>query len=222
MKVIVFDTETTGLPERGAVNIADTAKWPHIVQLSFILFDTEKKEILDYSDYIIRLDPDVVITPESIAIHQITPERSQREGIPIAQALVAFQESLKDADLLVAHNISFDMNMVGVECYRNGWPNCLMRNGAFITQFCTMKSSIECCKIPNPIKKYADMGQYKWPTLSELHLKLFQSQTRGTHNAIVDVMICLRCYVQLNHQYDIVNDSAVKLVFRTLFSAYCI
>lgn len=222
MKVIVFDTETTGLPERGNNNVTDTTKWPHIIQLSYIGFDTEKKEIFEYSDYIILLNPEVTISPESIAVHKITRERSEREGIPIEQVLAAFRECLKDADLIVAHNINFDKNMLMVECNRRGLPNCFMRNGAFIPEFCTMTNTIALCQLPNPVKKYADMGQFKWPSLAELHFKLFQSQTKGAHNAIVDVMVCLRCYVKIHHQYDIANDLEVKLVFRTLFSAYCV
>jgi DNA polymerase-3 subunit epsilon len=222
MKVIVFDTETTGLPESNNTSVRDTAKFPHIIQLSYIGFDTEKKEIYEYVDFIIKLDPSVEITPASIAIHKITRERSEREGISITDALAAFQESVNDADLIIAHNISFDKKMITVECIRNGLPNCLMRNGVFIPEYCTMLNTIHLCKIPNPNKKYADLGQFKWASLSELHLHLFKCPTKGTHNAIVDVMICLRCYVQLEHHFDIASDPDVKLVFRALFSAYCV
>ncbi len=33
MKVLIFDTETTGLPEGKNPSIMDTCKWPHIVQI---------------------------------------------------------------------------------------------------------------------------------------------------------------------------------------------
>ena len=35
MKILVFDTETNGLPEKNA-SIYDLNKWPHIIQLSYI------------------------------------------------------------------------------------------------------------------------------------------------------------------------------------------
>ena len=61
-----------------------------------MVFDTTTKEILEYTDIIIRLDKKIEITPESIAIHQITPMRCQMDGIPIKDALAHFADSMKD------------------------------------------------------------------------------------------------------------------------------
>ncbi len=38
MIITVFDTETTGLPEKGRKTKQDSSKWPYIVQLSYILY----------------------------------------------------------------------------------------------------------------------------------------------------------------------------------------
>ena len=73
MLIICFDTETTGLPERN-ISIYETAKWPHIVQLSFMVFDTEKKEVVQEYDEIIKIDNGVDLTPKSVEIHGITRE----------------------------------------------------------------------------------------------------------------------------------------------------
>jgi DNA polymerase-3 subunit epsilon len=219
MKVLVFDTETTGLPAGYNSPLTDLSKWPYVVQLSFIVFDTLKKEILDYTDHIIKLDPDVLITPESVAIHQITMERSQMSGIPIKQALREFNAVMQDVDLVVGHNIQFDKNLLTVEFKRNKIKNSLYRDGRPVNEFCTMKQTVELCKLPFA---NSTMLHYKWPTLSELHTCLFSASPRGTHNAIADVMICLRCYVYLQHKYDIAFDEEVKIVFRVLYAAYCL
>jgi DNA polymerase-3 subunit epsilon len=220
MKIIVFDTETTSLPVNYNAPLTDSSKWPHIIQLSYIVFDTEKKEILDYTDRIIKLDSTVNITPESIAIHQITYERSQREGISIQEALIEFAEAIQEADIMVGHNISFDKNLIMVEQHRNRMQNCLSRNGLPIPDYCTMKRSVELCKLPTHNAKYPH--QYKWPTLTELHSHLFKTVPKGTHNAIADVMICMRCYVLITCNYDIAFDNEVKMVFRALFANYCL
>jgi hypothetical protein len=39
MKVLVFDTETSGLPSERNSSILDTVKWPYILQLSFMVYD---------------------------------------------------------------------------------------------------------------------------------------------------------------------------------------
>ena len=223
MKVVVFDTETTGLPTEKNAPFADSAKWPYIIQLSFMVFDTDSKEILEYSDHIIQLDSSVTISPESIAIHQITAHRSQHEGIPIKQALAHLADNISEADVIVGHNILFDKQMLMVELMRNKMKNCLYRNGVAVPEYCTMKRTIELCKLPAINKLTGELyPNYKYPTLSELHTQLFCRKPRGTHNAIADVMICLRCYVMINYKYDIATDDEVKLVFRSLYSSYCI
>ena len=222
MQVLVFDTETTGLPADQHAALADSAKWPHIIQLSFILFNTDTKEILEFSDSIIRLDESVYISPESIAIHQITAQRSQTEGIPIQQALANLADTMQDADLIVGHNLEFDKRMLAVELYRHNMKNCLFRNGVALPEFCTMKRTTGLCKLPSINKLTGEVRvNYKYPTLTELHNYLFSSRPRGTHNAIADVMICLRCYIMLMEKYDIAKDDEVKLVFRTLYASYC-
>jgi len=223
MKVIVFDTETTGLPVDQNAPLTDSAKWPYIIQLSFMVFDTTTKEILEYSDSIIQLDSSVHISPESIAIHKITAERSQAEGIPIKHALAHLAENISEADIIIAHNLVFDKRMLMVEMYRNKMRSCLYRDNLPIPEYCTMKRTVELCQLPAINKKTGEVyTNYKYPTLTELHNHLFCRKPRGTHNAIADVMICLRCYVMLNYKYDIANDPEVKLVFRSLFASYCI
>jgi DNA polymerase III epsilon subunit-like protein len=221
MKVLVFDTETTGLPEDNQASFYDSAKWPHVIQLSYIMYDTETKEILDYCDRIVKLDNTVYISPESISVHKITRERSESEGIPITQVLKDFVNSITLADIIVGHNIIFDKRIITVELYRHNMNNCFYKNRLAIPEYCTMKRTTELCAIKKLNKKTGEIYN-KYPTLSELHNVLFDSVPKGTHNAIADVMICLRCYIQLNEEYDIVNDENVKLVFKTLYHSYCV
>jgi len=37
MRVLVFDTETSGLPTEKNPSIYETQKWPYIIQLSFAI-----------------------------------------------------------------------------------------------------------------------------------------------------------------------------------------
>ena len=54
MKVLIFDVETTGLLPK-IIKTEDIESYPYIIQLSFILFDTNKNVLLDYFDnYIIQ------------------------------------------------------------------------------------------------------------------------------------------------------------------------
>ena len=223
MKVIVFDTETTGLPVDYNALITDSAKWPHVIQLSYIVYDTDTKEILDFTDRIVKLDPAVVISPESIAVHKITAERSQEEGKPIGAVLAEFIYALQDVDLVVGHNVSFDKRMLRVECYRNGIHAEPFINSSriLLPEYCTMRETTARCQLPTQNSK-TGQTYFKWPKLSELHTHLFGAPPRGTHNAIADVMICLRCFVSVKYDYDIASENSVVLVpFQCLYANYC-
>ena len=129
MKVLVFDTETTGLPTERNPSITDTDSWPFILQISYILFDTDENKILECKDDIIKLDSSVEITQGSIAIHGITPKICERKGIPIKEALDKFNELLIKADRVVGHNVSFDKRMIMVESIRNKMKQYFTING---------------------------------------------------------------------------------------------
>ena len=50
MRVLVFDTETTGLPKSKIINPDTLNLWPHIVQFSYIIYDTvlnDKRNLLE-------------------------------------------------------------------------------------------------------------------------------------------------------------------------------
>jgi DNA polymerase III epsilon subunit-like protein len=195
MKVLVFDTETTGLPTERNPSIYETQKWPHVIQLSYIVYDSETNDIITVEDDYISIDSTVTISPESQKIHNISRETLHEKGISIQEALDKFNKFSGLSDLLVGHNVSFDKRMVIVEGIRNK-----IRMNIHDT-YCTMKNSVELCKI----EKVARNGDvyFKYPTLSELHEELFQKIPKNTHNALIDILICMRCFIKLELNKDI-------------------
>jgi len=204
MKVLVFDTETTGLPIGRNPSIMDVEKWPYVVQLSFILYDTVTKQVVLSKDYIINIPITVDITPESVAIHHIDREKCLAQGINMRTALGYFNSALLKADVVVGHNISFDKRMVMVESIRLRLAQKFTINGVKKPEYCTMKNNINLCQI-NVTAKNGNT-YYKYPTLSELHFKLFEQVPNGAHDALIDVLICLRCYLKIKENYDFVAD----------------
>ena len=99
MRVLIFDTETTGLPTDKNALYTEHEKWPHIVQLSFVVYDTDRRKSITTQDYIIKIPDDVEISEESIAVHGITRSISKRKGVPISLAMEEFQEYLKISDI---------------------------------------------------------------------------------------------------------------------------
>ena len=197
MKVLIFDTETTGLPIDYKGSIYDSDNWPYIVQLSYILFDCTQNKIIKNVDDIIKVQN---IPASSTEIHQITQEISDTKGISIKEALNRFNKVAKQATRLIAHNIQFDKKLIIVESIRNKIASVFVNKPSL---YCTMKTTVELCKIE---KEWADGTKYfKYPTLSELHHHLFSIFPKGTHNAQNDILICLRCYYYLEYKTDLLN-----------------
>ena len=219
MLVLCFDTETTGLPEGRHISIYETAKWPHIVQLSFVVYDTEKREVVQEYDEIIRIGDNVELTPKSVEIHGITREMIEKRGIPIGQALCAFKRALNISDCSIGHNLSFDKRLLIVESIRNKGFDTSDESVVqlhFGKEYCTMLNSVDVCKI-KMLRKDGSI-YYKYPTLLELHKHLFQIKPHNAHNSKVDVLICLRCYCKLVFDYDLSRESRH---FRRMFREFC-
>ncbi len=200
MKVLVFDTETTGLPKRYA-KYTDTHEWPHIIQISYIYYDTDTHNFTVF-DHIIKLDPVVVVSEKSIEIHKITKEISQEKGVSIKQVLHEFIALARHADYVIGHNLQFDKNMVIVECIRNRVMSPFL-NKTF-KEYCTMKQSVDICRL-NSKNNY---HKYKYPKLEELHWFLFNILAKNLHNSLCDVIVTLRCFYMLIFKEDlyIVNE----------------
>jgi DNA polymerase III epsilon subunit-like protein len=218
MKVLVFDTETTGLPTERNPSVNDVEKWPYIIQLSFILYDTETIDIIVCKDHIIRLDDSVYISPESIKVHGITRSQSMRKGIPLMEALNDFNNALKQADWVVGHNISFDKRMIMAESNRLKIPqHFTYEHGKGKKEFCTMTNAVKMCKI-EAISR-TGRSYYKYPKLHEVHEYLFQTTPTGLHDSMGDVLVCMRCYGIMIHKHDIAKNGSTKL--RNLYKRYC-
>jgi DNA polymerase III epsilon subunit-like protein len=205
MKVLVFDTETTGLQEKGA-SIYDKSKWPYIIQLSYIYYDLSNNSALIKNNYI-KIAKSVIITPESFNIHSISREILDSVGINIVDALKDFNNYLKDCDIVVGHNISFDKRLIFVECFRHNIKQYLTqfnKQGQIVKpEFCTMKNTADFCKLERLSK--TNQVYNKNPKLSELYSLLFPDEPLPTeqHNSLIDVAMTLRCYMKYVHSFDI-------------------
>lgn len=181
---LFFDTETTGLPKDWKAPITDFNNWPRLVQLAFLTFDKEGNKI-NSGNYIIK--PEGFLIPkESSAIHRITNEKALNEGVSLSSVLDSFKNSILQSDYLVAHNISFDEKIIGAEFLRIKMENFLSGK----KKICTMEQSTNYCKLDGPYG-------FKWPKLSELYLKLFNSYFEESHNAEVDINATAKCFWEL-------------------------
>jgi len=190
--ILFYDTETTGKPLKYKAPVIDLSNWPRLVQLAWIIADKEGN-VLKKKSVIIKPDG-FSIPADAVAVHGITTERAQREGLPLKDVLEEFATDLSLAEHVVGHNIDFDQHVVGAELCRLGMDfNALMDKPCT----CTMKTTTNFCAIPNPNTYF---GGYKWPSLQELYHKLFNRDFEGAHDALADITATKECFFELKRR----------------------
>lgn len=187
MKTLFIDTETQHLPDMN--KRARDPSQPHIVQFAGIQYING----VESASVCHLVHPDGwTIPPETTAIHGITNEMAAANGIVEQHIAERFLSLMRDSDLLVGHNISFDKFIMRIACRRfdlitdqhDAWWK------AFPT-FCTMREMTNICQIPG-----ARFG-YKWPKLHEAYSHAFGKSLEGAHDALVDVRACSELYFWL-------------------------
>ena len=184
MKVLIFDTETTGLPKTREQAYQKPNNWPHIVSISWVILDSTTNKIVKEKSYIIRSD-NWIIPDDSIAIHKITNEIAKRDGVGLNVAIDEFLG--EEYDKIVSHNLNFDMNVV-----ENAIVWDLGRGGRFIPKSmdCTMIIAQKYCRLPG--KK---SNIHKFPKLKEMYEFIFKKQPceNQLHGSMYDTLILAEC-----------------------------
>jgi len=221
MKVLIFDVETTGLLPK-IIKTEDIDSYPNIIQLSYILFDTDKNVLLDYFDNYIIQKRHTKIPIEVTRLTGINKEMCLG-GVTMITGLEKIYSAMNEAECIVAHNIEFDSRMLFIELMRNKpYIEEKMIDGKIFdiiklierNNYCTMKNGINICKI---VAKSKDGKEYyKWPKLLELYKKLFDKEVDNLHNSLVDTLVCLRCCLKMKYNIyledDIFNSLIIKIV----------
>ncbi len=191
---LIFDTETTGLPRDWKAPLTDYDNWPRLVQLAWQIRDI-KGNLIKVKDYIIK--PDGFEIPfNSQKIHGISTEIAIKNGYDLKLVLDEFDNDLKLSRFIIGHNVDFDNSIVGCEFHRNNMENILQD----FPKIDTMKSSVDFCKIPG-----GRGGSFKYPSLTDLHKKLFGDDFKEAHNAAADVDATSKCFLELLYNQVIPN-----------------
>lgn len=223
--IIVFDTETTGLPRSKIINSETLHLWPHVVQFSYVMYNVGQMKIEKVKDVVVKIPESIVMSEETINLHKIGNEIAHNSPFTIQDVLNEFIEdiSCNNVTTVVGHNISFDMNMLKVELLRLIQNDDIKDKSIYKKMFyevnytnkiyCTMKKSVDLCQILAQRKN--GTSYYKYPKLIELYKKLFDEEPNNLHNSLNDVLVTLRCYFMLVFKKDLmkVDESTFKLLF---------
>ena len=188
--ILYIDSETTGLPPRQSNWRTDYKRFPHIVQLSWMMNDIIQDYIVKPIDR--RTGKHYLIPKEVVAIHGIDTEKAMNEGKCLEDVLDRLLMTANKANIIVGFNVYFDTSMIKSEVMR-----CCKKNmNLFIDalhkdkRLDLMRKSTSYCNLK---KKN---GTLKFPKLSELYRILFNEEFKA-HNSREDIIATKRCYQEL-------------------------
>jgi len=116
--MIVFDTETTGLVKASAVPLDQQ---PHIIEFAGIKLDDDSLEEIDRIQFLCK--PPVKLDAKITEITGLT-DKDLEDKPPFSHYLPDLQKFFFKEWKMLAHNLSFDRSMMGLELKRlNKLPN---------------------------------------------------------------------------------------------------
>jgi len=243
--ILVFDTETTGFTplmkmsrktaeERRFVDQLKSElfsitprldswskwspKWNDIIQISYILYDTETNEFTPFDEYIdlpqetvhtFLSDPDAHYTITN-ALKEQQKAATMGKTVSLQIAIENFLEAYKHANIVVGHNVEYDKNMVLAELMKLHLSADTTR---YLSEFvgiqssqkfkCTADMGTDVCKIE--AKSHSGKTYYKFPRLNQLYEYLFgyPPVESKLHNALNDVVVTFRCFYFIKYDEDI-------------------
>jgi DNA polymerase III subunit epsilon len=181
---LFFDTETSDLPRDFNAPESDIANWPRVIQIAWVVAQSPTSMSTPVS-YLIRPDG-FCIAEGATQCHGITTDYAKRNGVSLEPVLATFFRDVERATQIIAHNMEFDASVIGAECVRMGISNPIRAKSLR----CTMLESTDYCQLPSK-------RGFKWPRLTELHSKLFDSTFENPHDAAADCLACMNCFFKL-------------------------
>jgi DNA polymerase III epsilon subunit-like protein len=177
--MIIFDTETTDLIK--SLDLRDEVQ-PRIMEFFAMkchISDQTGELVEDGVELGFLCDPGVEVTPEITKITGITPGDVKGEP-PFGMFLRDLQQFFLGEELVVGHNVTFDLDMLFLELRRLEavtrfpWPP---------RRLCTVEAT--------------EHLEGRRLNLTNLHKRLFNGEAFEAHRAKSDVMATFRCLREL-------------------------
>ena len=182
MRILIFDTETSGL----------NPQWNVILQLSYQIVDSDSWTVQKtVNHYFSWPENKARVSSDAIKVNGLTEEVLKDKQLSERRA--AFEEFVADkdsCDLLVAHNLEFDKKFIIASCREEGVKYA---SSGWMQSYDTMKRMTNYCHIP---KSYG--SGYKWPKLTELADCLSIDYSHMVlHDSSADVELTKLCFKQI-------------------------
>ncbi len=183
---LIFQVSAAGKPKNWNRPASDPFNWPRLIHLAWLHYD-KSGQLIKSADRIVEpgsYEPN----EEVLQSAGITAEEVEEKKVPLKKLLDEFIGDLRNCEYLFSHNLHLSESVVRAECHR-----LRLNDGPFdyLDKYCIMREATHHCKLPGKD------GKYKWPTMQELHLVLFESKYAKGNNAWSNVVASSTCLFEL-------------------------
>lgn len=217
--ILVLDIETTGFPDRKPYYATGKDEYYHpsktkkykdsrIVSIAWCFMVNFEREGLDNAQisHFIRKPKGFKI--KNSHVHGIKNKFAKENGISLEEIMGnGLGSALENSDVVIGHNILFDLYVLASELYRNNGSYCYDLAHYYLDEdqyVDTGEIGRHICKLP-----MKNSATYKMPTLSELHTKLCDGKNIKFHSANGDVKAVVNILLELTKPKK--NESKIKL-----------
>lgn len=188
---IFVDTETTGMPKKGADWRTDYNEFPYILSAAIKTEKTSDQDEIQIEWAIMEWfvkNEGIEITPEITKINGITQDEINQQGKDVKIVLKELIKWCSLSDKIIAHNCYFDSSIIKANVLR--YFGADSEESKLIEEALHKDKRIDTVRLAQ--KKYGG----KYISLSDLYFKLF-GERFNAHNALEDVIALERVYNEL-------------------------
>jgi DNA polymerase III epsilon subunit-like protein len=136
--ILVFDTETTGLPARDKAMDHPDQPWP--IQIAAALVNVQNDfEIIATMSTLVKPGAPCEYNERAIETHGKSPELVEAKGVSVDTAYDLFMGLVAQADVLAAYNFPFDFKIMESARLRTNPKRVFFPSG--VTQLCLMRAA---------------------------------------------------------------------------------
>lgn len=182
MKIVVYDTETTGLFDKALDPLHVDQPW--ILQLGVVVL--QDWDITERLNTIVCPAADALFHEAAVALHGITPEVALAQGKPTIDVLHTFRMMCKDAELVCSYNHAFDKRIVQTTALRTA-PEDFAKHplwGSETFEHCIMLQTQE----------HFGGGRMK---LKQAYRRIFNKPLLDAHDAFADTIAAVEVFRHL-------------------------
>lgn len=173
-KVLIVDTETTGLPKKGDQYAFEQ---PWVIQLGAVLFDLQSDRFEETINTLVVPPEGAIFEPGAVKTHGFSEEVVRANGRPMEEVYSELREMRKKATIVAAYNLDFDERLVrtsSIRAHPDFANDLVLGTPEEVHHHCVMKQAMAVFR--------------KRERLGVVYKRLKGETLEGAHDALADAV----------------------------------